>query len=911
MIRLFSLCLAVLIFPCAESIGQIIGPYLQSPSDTSVWITWKTSANPESIVLYGSDPDSLQQQVNGDCQVLSDAGYNNNYFYHSVRLTGLKPDQFYYYRVITGTLRSSVLRFRTQPVPGVNPGIYRVLILGDHQIKSNDRYERLMTAARQKVQEKYGGTIEEHISLIINDGDQVDQGTLDQYEFVHFKPSSVLSGNIPVMTTVGNHETYGTLGLTAYYQHFYYDGPGYKGIISPGGENYYSYQQGSIVFVHLSSEHPTGAQVSWVQQIVDSVKSDPSVNWMVSIAHRPIQAEQYVGDISEYIRDQVVPILATTEKSTLLITGHHHLYARGQLRDFPMYHIISGGASWDQFWGQSTEKDFDDVQKTIDYWAYQIASFDDVKGEMTVESYAIGSPKLGLTLDNLLIDSFYRKKDAVPPARPSINTVPADTITLPFTFESSPYSTQSAEPLNSTQFQISLNNDFSSTAVDLIRDYENLYGTTGSPDFRPVDIHENTDILQYSIGRNKLPDGTYFIRTRQRDRNMEWSAWSEPVEFSITGSVTGFTRISTPRSIYEPGGDIRVDYEFGPGNAKDWIGIYKYGETPGPTPSTDWEYTTGSSGSVNLQVSAAGKYFIGFFENDGYQEMAERISVYIGKTPVISLSKAGYEAGEIVEVSYTNAPGFTNDWIGIYKSDDVPGIVGSTKWSYTSGASGNLSFSGLTRGYYFISYFLEDQYTEAGERVIFSVGSDLAQLTVGQSTYLPGQPVGVDFKEGPGTSADWIGIFRQNPPPGTAPLADRKFISDQKSGSLIFDLLLEAGTYYAALFINNSNVRISNKAIFSVQAGNSSLADGSETVGFIVSPSPSKGRFTLKTSGLPGNIHSLQILSVTGELVLEKEYQSGTASIEDEIDITGSPAGLYLVNLRTGNHLFIKRIVIE
>ncbi len=82
--------------------------------------------------------------------------------------------------------------------------------------------------------------------------------------------------------------------------HFFYDDLGYKGIVSPGGENYYSYQQKNLVFIHLSSEHTTAEQKAWVQQIIDSVKTDTSVDWVISVAHRPIQAEQYVGDISVY-----------------------------------------------------------------------------------------------------------------------------------------------------------------------------------------------------------------------------------------------------------------------------------------------------------------------------------------------------------------------------------------------------------------------------------------------------------------------------------------------------------------------------------------------------------------------------------------------------------------------------------
>jgi hypothetical protein len=56
--------------------------------------------------------------------------------------------------------------------------------------------------------------------------------------------------------------------------------------------------------------------------------------------------------------------------------GAHHLYHRGQLKNSPNYQIISGGTAWDQYWGMSNEQDFDDVQKTLTDWTYQIVEVD-------------------------------------------------------------------------------------------------------------------------------------------------------------------------------------------------------------------------------------------------------------------------------------------------------------------------------------------------------------------------------------------------------------------------------------------------------------------------------------------------------------------------------------------------------
>jgi len=891
--------------------AQIIGPYLQTPTDTSVWITWKTDSVKETLVFYGTDSLNLANSATGNCRIFSDEGYDSNYYYHSIHLTGLDPDKFYYYRIKSGSVQSDIYRFRSQPALGSYPGIYRFLVFGDHQVKADNRYERLLIAAREKIAEKYGGTVEENINLIINDGDQVDIGTLDMYENVHLKPSSVLSGNVAVMTTVGNHEFYGSPGISAYYDHFFYDSISYKGIISPGGENYYSYQQKNIVFIHLSSEHTTDEQVSWVQQIIDSVKSDPEVDLVISIGHRPIQAEQFVGDISEYIRTRIIPVLAQTEKSVLFIGGHHHLYARGQVRDYPMYHIISGGGSWDQYWGQSVEKDFDDVQKTIDFWTYQIVSLDNERKEMVVESYAIGSPKLGFTLNNILIDSFYRKLPAAPPFKPSITTVPEDSITLPFTFISSPYSTESGEPYNSTQFQVWSDGDRATPVVDLIRDFEDLYGTTGAPTYLPVDINKDINIFEYTIKKNALPNGIYYLFVRHRDRNIEWSDWSDPVGFKIKGSTGGFISISTTKTLFSADEPISVTYNFGPGNAKDWIGIYRYGDIPGTVGSTDWKYVDGISGTLDLHVSQPGQYFIAFFENDGYTELTDRILVFVSTIPVLSLDKAGYDTGEDIMVSYSNAPGLTNDWIGIYKLNDTPGTIRSTEWCYTSGNTGTIYFSGLQSGYYFINYFLLDGYTEAGKRIVFSIGSDLAVVNSDKQTYHTDEPVAIHFENGPGTASDWIGIFHQNAPPGIAPLVAREYIPNLRSGNIVFNLSFDSGQYYASMYINNSNIRISNKANFTVQPGTSVLNKRSDLEDFKIFPSPSNGHLKIFASGLQDNVYSIWISSITGKIVFEKNSVASSAGFYEDIDLSYNDPGIYLVYLKSGDQVFVKKLVLN
>ncbi|MCC8144997.1 MAG: fibronectin type III domain-containing protein, partial [Bacteroidales bacterium] len=191
------------------------------------------------------------------------------YNYHCVPLKGLKPDTKYYYQVKSVDHESEIYSFKTQPTLGAQ-GIYRFLIMGDHQIL-DDRYERLMKAAKDVAVEKYGSPIEDHIHLITNVGDQVDTGTLKQYDIVHFSGSELLSPNLPIMTIVGNHDTYGPADRRFYNEHFFYRDIEYQGIKS-NSNYYYAMQQGRVLFLMLSSEDANNAQLIWANKVIQKAK---------------------------------------------------------------------------------------------------------------------------------------------------------------------------------------------------------------------------------------------------------------------------------------------------------------------------------------------------------------------------------------------------------------------------------------------------------------------------------------------------------------------------------------------------------------------------------------------------------------------------------------------------------------
>jgi hypothetical protein len=115
----------------AFSFGSIVfaqsvirGPYLQSPTESTIVIKWRTDAPTNSKVQYGTSLSNLDL-------VASSNGSNTN---HTITLTNLTPATTYYYSVGNSTIQlttpSDSFRFKTNPIPGVAVPT-RVWAIGD------------------------------------------------------------------------------------------------------------------------------------------------------------------------------------------------------------------------------------------------------------------------------------------------------------------------------------------------------------------------------------------------------------------------------------------------------------------------------------------------------------------------------------------------------------------------------------------------------------------------------------------------------------------------------------------------------------------------------------------------------------------------------------------------------------
>lgn len=875
-------------------------------------VNWISDVNATPIISYGTAATNLATTVNGSVNQFIDGG--NSYYYSSVELINLQPNTKYYYTASYGTETSDTLSFKTNPLPGQPAsadGHLRFLIMGDNQIQTTGRYDTLVAQAKRKVIEKWGGDPSDHIELTFMVGDQVDLGNLSQYRNIHFEYNKALSGYVPIQTTVGNHETYGSMGMNAYYAHFYLDQMTYQGINS-GTENYYAMQVGNVLFISFSSEHTGTTQYNWLQQVLNAADNDNTVDWILTLSHRPYEAEQYVGDISSWVKNTAVPLCMQHDKYLMHIGAHHHIYSRGQFKDAPVYNIISGGTAWDQYWGQSTEQDFEYIQKTISNWCYQILDFDVVNQKVDVETYSIGSPIMfsnGQWKQNELVDKFHRYRNQPVPNTPSITTVFPDSLQLPYTISSSPYSSTTSELLNSTEFQISSTNDFSILEVDKLRDFENLFGQApGQLADSTQDLNAGVNIEEYTLPIGSLPNGWHYLRVRHRDRNLEWSDWSATDSFKVYNSFSSGPYLVMDSNEYHMGSLMEATYMNGPGNPTDWVGLYHLDDTPGIIASEAWQYCNGTNGTINFGGTALDSsdfYFAGFFELDGYAEIAPRDTFYYGSIPVISSDTTAYPVGQNINIYIDNAP-IVADSLEILKVGFTHGVQPSAFWNDVNQSADTLIISGLPKGYYTAKYYFKGEYV-IGNTFYFSVGDTITNLWIDQPIYDLGEDIIATWTDAPGIVKDWLGIYNDGDDPNIDPLLIYTYFDGQAFGSkTLSDTLLPQlpGDYFIVMFTDDSYTEVSNREYFSVIDPTAEINELDN--GISIYPNPlTNQNVTVFSSDYP--IEWLQLLDQQGKVV----YRTENVNDQKYSLLTEQlPKGTYVVEIQT-RKLYRYKIIIQ
>jgi hypothetical protein len=200
--------------------------------------------------------------------------------------------------------------------------------------------------------------------------------------------------------------------------------------------------------------------------------------------------------------------------------------------------------------------------------------------------------------------------------------------------------------------------------------------------------------------------------------------------FVLAGVEVEAASVRPNHTEYATGEDITVYFSGGPGNSKDWVGVYPEGVVPGDVGSTRWAYVDGTQGGVSGLsegsvtfgggVGSVGTWKAYLLENDGYTVLAEATFTVVDATVAVLVrtDSTFYQPGKPITVSFSNGYGNAKDWIGVYPAGATPGSVDSLLWSYVDGTqSGN---SGVVDG----SVVFPGGLPEVGSYVVYFMIND-------------------------------------------------------------------------------------------------------------------------------------------------------------------------------------------
>ena len=336
--------------PLLDSESRYIRQIVAQDNSTSRTIMWQSdNSEADAVIEYRLEGAEKPQTIGATDKAFTDDGSTT--YIHEATLTGLTPNTKYEYRVGYGTdRRSDWYRLET-----AGASVYDVLIYPDSQSGDYSQWEEIVKSSALR---------NPRTALYISMGDLVDNGEHAYQWRTWLNSIRPLSANVPLATTLGNHEMY-TLDWKMREPYAYLN---YFAVPPNGNEifnrRYYSYDFGDVHYVVLDTmlyesnhednhdtHHPDlyDVQVQWLRQdLMANTKK-----WTVVLMHR--DSFQYAFDRSDANRavgfdDEGVLFMPIFDEFNvdLVLSAHLHSYRnRGHVRNFerdasgPLY-ILTG-----------------------------------------------------------------------------------------------------------------------------------------------------------------------------------------------------------------------------------------------------------------------------------------------------------------------------------------------------------------------------------------------------------------------------------------------------------------------------------------------------------------------------------------------------------------------------------------
>ncbi len=325
----FALIGALVVAAPPQSLGDINrGPYLQNVRQNAITIAFEGNGFSGPEVAFGTD-DTGQFTEACQCQGV-----------HCVcEISDLAPDTTYLYLIENGGQAASPQgTFRTAP-DWARP--FSFVVYGDNR-SDHDSHSKVV-----------GNILGETHELLMNTGDAVSSGEIEEDWDMFFQIENPLLLHKPFHLAVGNHEEdEGKVEIVDRLLH-----PPYVESNSPE-KTYYSFDYSNVHFIVIDgfvNVEPwylcllqgkfydnchTAEQTNWIEIDLNKAAADPAIDHVFVFAHEGPYSSKEGRTGSGAMRD-LMPIFVKS-KVKVVFSGHDHYFEHGKSGNGVDY-IISGG----------------------------------------------------------------------------------------------------------------------------------------------------------------------------------------------------------------------------------------------------------------------------------------------------------------------------------------------------------------------------------------------------------------------------------------------------------------------------------------------------------------------------------------------------------------------------------------
>lgn len=282
-------------FSVAKELSRAIHLSWQNDPTTTMTVMWRSEPGVEGSVEYGKDSEythSIKSEINsykfGRTEVC----------WHTVEITGLKPNTTYNYRLKTSEpWESEGFTFKTAPIKGDANTRFKFIAICDVQ-GGYDNFEKSLQEIKK-----------EDPDLLLYLGDFTTSGSQMEYDR-WFKCGESIFTEIPLMSVRGNVDT-----DPIYLEQFSF----------PGNERWYSIDYGNVHFVFLSTmtEAEAAEQRPW---LLKNLRENNN-SWTIAMGHKPVFGSGAQNGPELYLVDNWADIFEDYGVD-LYLNGHEHSYER-------------------------------------------------------------------------------------------------------------------------------------------------------------------------------------------------------------------------------------------------------------------------------------------------------------------------------------------------------------------------------------------------------------------------------------------------------------------------------------------------------------------------------------------------------------------------------------------------------